>query len=99
MVSSLNSVTNPSQRAIADAPRPNDGFRVSSPEPGVVSLLGLADGLHAVRVYDPEGRLVVQQRISSHAERSDDLSLGDQPSALYIIMVDAVQVAKWVPVH
>jgi hypothetical protein len=50
-------------------------------------------------LYDAEGRLVVQQRISSHADRSDDLFLGDQGSALYVIVVDAAKVAKWVPIR
>ncbi len=52
-----------------------------------------------VRIYDPEGRMIVQQRIRSNAGRTDDLYLGDQGSALYVIVVDAAQVAKWVPIR
>jgi hypothetical protein len=84
---------------VEEPSKPNNSFHAFSPEPGVVSLLGLADGPHEVRIYDAEGRLVVQQRISSHADRSDDLFLGDQGSALYVIVVDATQVAKWVPIR
>ncbi len=82
---------------IEDEPTPEGSLRVAPQQPGVVALLGLTDGPHEVRIYDAEGRLVVQKRILSNAGRSSDLYIGDQGSALYVFVVDATQVAKWVP--
>ncbi len=84
---------------IPDIPTPEVPFEIASQQPGVVSLLGLADGQHNARIYDTEGRLVVQKQIRSHAGRTDDLYLGNQGAALYVIVVDATQVAKWVPIR
>jgi hypothetical protein len=84
---------------VEEVAAPVDGFRIATEATGAIALLGLADGPHAVRVYDPEGRLLVQQRMNSREGRSDDLSIGDQSAALYIIVVDAAQVAKWVPLR
>ena len=84
---------------IAEAASVNDDLHVLPIAPGSIALTGLTDGPHEVRIYDPEGRLVVQKQIRSNGGRTDDLYLADQSSALYVIVVDATQVAKWVPIR
>ena len=82
---------------IQDPPTPEGSFRVASLEPGVVSLLGLADGPHEVRIYDPEGRLVVAKQVNSAAGRSDHVRLSQCVSGLYVIRVDGTHSVKYIP--
>ncbi|MBP9079893.1 MAG: hypothetical protein KBF80_06555, partial [Flavobacteriales bacterium] len=48
-----------------------DALRIAWSPSGELTLLGLADGLHALRVYDAQGRLVLDQLVNSSAGRSD----------------------------
>ncbi|HQV37964.1 MAG: hypothetical protein IPO60_08960 [Flavobacteriales bacterium] len=77
----------------------NVGLRVLSPRPGTIVLTGLSDGPHALRVYDAQGRLVLARPINSTNGRTAEVQLDEQPAALYLIQVDEVQRAKYIPVQ
>ncbi|MBP9079894.1 MAG: hypothetical protein KBF80_06560 [Flavobacteriales bacterium] len=66
---------------------------------GELTLLGLADGLHALRVYDAQGRLVLDQLVNSSAGRSDVVPFNERSAALYLLVVDNERTGRLVPIR
>ncbi len=80
------------------------GLQVLSPRPGTIVLSGLSDGEHVLRVYDAQGRLVLRKQANSITGRTGEIEiLGHQGPlretlmGLYIIQVDELQRAKYIP--
>ncbi|MCC6840135.1 MAG: hypothetical protein IT230_08255, partial [Flavobacteriales bacterium] len=66
---------------------------------GELTLLGLSDGAHQLKVYDAQGRLVLERWASSAAGRSEGILFTSQLSALYLVVVDNQRTARVVPMH
>jgi len=77
---------------------PVTGMQVLPAGPEAIVLTHLTDGPHALKVYDAEGRLVLDRHVHSSAGRSDEVQL-DPGNALYILRVDGVRTAKFIPVR
>ncbi|MBK9597969.1 MAG: hypothetical protein IPO60_06490 [Flavobacteriales bacterium] len=71
-------------------------FRAFWTADGVLNLLNLADGLHQLRVYDPQGRLVLEREVRSAAGRSGAIAFAQPSMAVYIAVVDG-QIATLSP--
>lgn len=66
--------------------------------PRTLVLTNLTDGTHTLRIYDAEGRLVQDRPLGSMAGRSGEVQL-PPGSALYLLRVDVVRTAKYIPVQ
>ena len=67
--------------------------------PGELTLLGLADGPHSLRIYDAQGRLVLEQAVQSLAGRSTPVALRSTGTALYLLVVDGERTTRVVPMR
>ena len=61
--------------------------------------LELPDGPHQVRVYDAQGRLLLERQILSSAGRSEALHMGDPIAAVYLVVVDNERTGRVVPIR
>lgn len=86
-----------SSMGIGEAAPEAGEIQVLSPSPGSIAISGLADGPHTLRVYDPQGRLLLAKTVKSAAGRTSGIELGERTNALYILQVDGVQTAKYIP--
>lgn len=75
------------------------GLHVAWSSTGELTLLGLSDGPHSLRIYDAQGRMVLQRWVSSAAGRSEGILFTGQPSALYLVVVDNERTARVVPMR
>ena len=66
--------------------------------PQAIVLTNLTDGLHHLRMYDAQGRLVLARALLSHAGRTGEVQL-DLSRAFYILQVDGVRTARYIPVR
>jgi len=84
---------------IAEAVQENGELHVLPIGPASIALSGLTDGPHELQIYDAEGRMIVEKQVHSSADRSDEVDMGPCVSALYIVRVDGVQTAKFIPMQ
>ncbi len=75
------------------------GLQVTWSSPGVLTLLGLSDGQHTLKVYDAQGRLVLEQAVRSSAGRSEAVPLRDMGTALYVVVVDNERTGRLMPIR
>lgn len=66
---------------------------------GELTLLGLTDGLHGLRIYDAQGRLVLEQAVQSQAGRTNAVPLREAGTSLYLVVVDNQRTARVVPMR
>ncbi|MBK9419423.1 MAG: hypothetical protein IPN44_00035 [Flavobacteriales bacterium] len=66
---------------------------------GELSVLGLTDGPHQLRVYDAQGRLVLDRQILSSASRSENVRVDGQDFAIYVVRVDNEHALRIVPLY
>ncbi|MBP8823414.1 MAG: hypothetical protein KBH07_07205 [Flavobacteriales bacterium] len=66
---------------------------------GELTLLGLSDGPHTVKVYDAHGRVVLERSVTSAARRSEGIRFTGQSSALYLVVVDGQRTGRLVPIR
>ncbi|MBP8823327.1 MAG: hypothetical protein KBH07_06765 [Flavobacteriales bacterium] len=78
---------------VEEVPAAADALQVAWSPTGELALLGLADGPHTLRAYDAQGRVVLDQTVSSTAGRSETVRLADS-STLFLIQVDGVGAVK-----
>ena len=74
-------------------------FRAFWTADGVLNLLNLADGLHQLRVYDPQGRLVLEREVRSAAGRSGAIAFAQPSMAVYIAVVDGQIADRFIPLR
>ncbi|MEO5585620.1 MAG: hypothetical protein ABIQ75_09210, partial [Flavobacteriales bacterium] len=74
-------------------------FRVIWSPSGELHLLGLVDGSHQLRVYDPQGRLVLERQVRSAAGRSASIPFAEHSMAVYIAVVDGQLADRFILVH
>lgn len=55
---------------------------------GQLTLRGLAEGLHSVRVFDAQGRLVLDRSVHSSGGRTEAIPLANASSAVYFVVAD-----------
>ncbi|MBK7248670.1 MAG: hypothetical protein IPI05_13550 [Flavobacteriales bacterium] len=65
----------------------------------VLNLLNLSDGPHQLRVYDPQGRLVLEREVRSAAGRSASIPFTGHSMAVYVAVVDGQQADRFIPVR
>jgi hypothetical protein len=82
---------------VGEAVTAEEGFRAAWNASGELVLHGLTDGLHAVRVYDAQGRLVLDKRVESIGGISQELRIPLQ-HGVYLLRV-AGQGAIFVPLE
>ncbi|MFZ1618486.1 MAG: hypothetical protein WAT41_14150 [Flavobacteriales bacterium] len=66
---------------------------------GELSVLGLTDGPHQLRIYDARGRLVLDRQILSSASRSENVRVDGQDFAIYVVRVDNEHALRIVPLY
>ena len=74
-------------------------FRTAWSSSGVLNLLNLSDGPHQLRVYDPQGRLVLEREVRSAAGRSASIPFTEHSMAVYIAVVDGHLADRFIPVR
>ena len=84
---------------LADQERSSTTLQVAWSPHGELTLLGLSDGAHQLKVYDAQGRLVLQQAVRSNAGRSEAVLLRDRSAALYLLVVDNQCTGRLVPIR
>lgn len=84
---------------IAEATRSEDALHVLAPRPGTIVLTGLSDGPHELRIYDAEGRVVLMKQVFSASGQTNEIDVQQYGSALYIVRVDGLQTAKFIPLQ
>ena len=83
---------------MAEAAQEVGELQVVPAGPQAIVLTNLTDGPHILRIYDAEGRLVLDRPVTSHAGRSGVVQL-EPSSALYILRVDGLRTAKYIPME
>ena len=66
---------------------------------GELTLLGLSDGAHQLKVYDAQGRLVLEQAVQSQAGRTNAVPLREAGTSLFLVVVDNLRTGRLVPIH
>lgn len=84
---------------VEDATATAPGLQVVWSPNGELTLLDLSDGPHTVKVYDAQGRLVLEQAVQSQAGLSEPVSLREQRAALYLLVVNNQRTARVVPIR
>lgn len=84
---------------VDEVPDAEAALRVAWDPAGSFTLLGLSDGPHELRVFDPQGRLVLRQHVHSLAGRSAVIPFSRAPCAIYPVMLDRRQVVKLAITH
>jgi hypothetical protein len=84
---------------LEEAVTAEEGFRAAWNASGELVLHGLTDGLHSVRVYDAQGRLVLDEPVHSHGGRTEGLAFAGQGTALYVAVVDGQRAGRFIPIH
>lgn len=62
-------------------------------------LHGLADGTHQLRIFDAQGRLVLERSLQSTAGRSMPVAFAGRPQAVYVAVVDGRHIGRFIPVR
>ena len=75
------------------------GFRAFWTVDGVLNLLNLSDGPHQLRVYDPQGRLVLEREVRSAAGHSGAIAFAQPSMAVYIAVVDGQLADRFIPLR
>ncbi len=73
--------------------------RTAWTSPKDFTLLGLSDGPHTLKVYDAQGRVVLEQAVQSQAGLSEPVCLREQRAALYLLVVDNQRTGRLVPIR
>ena len=63
------------------------------------TLLGLSDGHHTLKVYDAQGRLVLEQAVQSQAGRTNAVPLREAGASIYLVVVDNQRTGRLVPIR
>ncbi|MBP9080221.1 MAG: hypothetical protein KBF80_08215 [Flavobacteriales bacterium] len=84
---------------VEEGARPDGALQMAWSTTGELTLLGLTNGPHTLKVYDAQGRLVLERRVSSMASRSESIRFAGQPSALYVVVVDNERTVRVVPMR
>ncbi len=66
---------------------------------GELAVLGLSDGTHQLKVYDAQGRLVLDQQITSTAGRGGSVNFSERGAAVYLVVVDHERTGRLVPLR
>lgn len=82
---------------LEEAVTAEEGFRAAWNASGELVLHGLTDGMHTMRVYDAQGRLVLDKRVESIGGISQELRIPLQ-HGVYLLRV-AGQGAIFVPLE
>ncbi|MBX2983365.1 MAG: hypothetical protein KF843_11880 [Flavobacteriales bacterium] len=77
--------------------REQNDFRASWSVSGELTLWGLANGYHQLRIMDPTGRLVLKQEVSSQGGRSEVVRFADRSMAVYLLNVDNQMTTRLIP--
>lgn len=83
--------------AVPEADGVEAGFQVAWDPSGEITLLGLGDGHHQLRIMDPLGRFVLEQKVRSQGGRSEVVRFADRSMAVYLLNVDNQMTMRWVP--
>ncbi|MBX2983363.1 MAG: hypothetical protein KF843_11870 [Flavobacteriales bacterium] len=83
--------------AVPEADGVEAGFQVAWDPSGEITLLGLGDGHHQLRIMDPLGRLVLEQKVRSQGGRSEVVRFADRSMAVYLLNVDDQMTTRLVP--
>ena len=73
--------------------------RTAWTSPKDFTLLGLSDGPHVLKVYDAQGRLVLEQAVQSQAGRTNAVPLREAGASLYLVVVDNQRTGRLVPIR
>jgi hypothetical protein len=76
-----------------------DGMRLHWSGSGELVLMDLSDGPHHLAIYDAQGRVVLERKVSSTAGRSEAVLFTEHSAALYVVVVDQARTGKLVPIR
>jgi hypothetical protein len=78
---------------------PADGLPFNWSANGELVLMDLSDGPHRLAIYDAQGRVVLERKVSSTAGRSEAVLFTEHSAALYVVVVDQARTGKLVPIR
>ena len=84
---------------IDDGPTVDQPLRAEWAPNGVLTLWGLKDGVHDLRVFDAQGRIVLDESIQSREGSTGDIPFPSPRAAFYMAVVDGQRVCRFIPFH